>query len=225
MDCRTADYTTSAGGGIVFAMRRFFRWFAISVVFALCFAIAAGVVGEFFIEYARDQGWYENPSERMDNAMTLLREIVTHPWFLLTTVLFTGFSGGLWLDWALRRAEQTETVAGRGSQRTLAKLLDDLHAEGVHHRNTLLPTLEKFTFATGVKEEQDIFDKWNKRALDVLDNDIITVKERSYFRTLDYFQPVYHEAEGKGPQQYRLEAIWNEKLNRLRNIINRIGST
>jgi hypothetical protein len=45
--------------------RRILSWLAGSLLLAIVF----GVVGEFFTALAREKGWYQHPSERLDAAM------------------------------------------------------------------------------------------------------------------------------------------------------------
>lgn len=85
--------------------RRFIRWFATAVMAGLVLAIVFGVVGEFFIELARERGYYDNPSERMDTVMTAISAFVTRTWFLVLTGAVAGFAGGGWLDTVLRRKD------------------------------------------------------------------------------------------------------------------------
>ena len=53
-----------------------------------------------------------------------------------------------------------------------------------------------------------------------LDNDLISNRRRSRFRTLDLFNPAIISGSSKLEQQ---EALWNEKLDRLHHIIDLIG--
>lgn len=103
---------------------------------------------------------------------------------------------------------------------SLARALDNLNAEGVGHRNALIPAIKTFNYET---ERQKLID-WDKRVLDQLDDQFVAMREKSAFRTLDRFQPEFSPAEGKGPEQKHLEAMWNEKLNRLKVIIRKVGS-
>jgi hypothetical protein len=46
-------------------MRSILRWLALYVAVGLILAIGFGVVSEFFIELAREKGWYTNPSSAL----------------------------------------------------------------------------------------------------------------------------------------------------------------
>jgi hypothetical protein len=78
------------------------RW--ISFIAFLVFAgpIAASIVGEFFIELAREKGFYAHPSDRLEAAITALNSFVTQTWFLYSAVALSGFLVGLLLDYSLR---------------------------------------------------------------------------------------------------------------------------
>ena len=84
-------------------IRQLVRWFFAAVFFAIFVAIVAGVLGEFFIEWAREQGWYQNPSTRLDTAMTAFSDFVTQTWFISTGALLAGLAAGSWIDRWLRR--------------------------------------------------------------------------------------------------------------------------
>ncbi len=96
------------------------------------------------------------------------------------------------------------------------KTLDDLFAEGVRHRNRLLqPIQEGYDDAA----ERETLGDWSDRVVRKLDDASIPVGPRSRFRTLNLFQPKHAQPGGRGADQVKLEAIWNEKLDRLREII------
>jgi hypothetical protein len=45
-------------------MRRVIHWLVSTVAGGLVIAALSGMVGEFFIEWARERGWYDRPSRR-----------------------------------------------------------------------------------------------------------------------------------------------------------------
>jgi TIR domain len=102
----------------------------------------------------------------------------------------------------------------------IARALDDLFAEGVGQRNALIPPIQAFNH----EFEQQKLNEWDSRVLAQLDDNYVAMREKSAFRTLDRFTPEFQKVEGKSPQQAHLEAIWNEKLNRLKVIIRKVGS-
>lgn len=55
------------------------------------------VVSAFFIELAREWGWYDEPSQRLGAAMSAFNSIVSQPWFVVIAVFFIGLAIGLWL--------------------------------------------------------------------------------------------------------------------------------
>jgi hypothetical protein len=102
----------------------------------------------------------------------------------------------------------------------IATALDDLYAEGVGHRNRIIPTIQSFD----PDSERQTIINWSDRVLAKCDDRFVAMREKSAFRTLNLFKPQFHEAEGKSDQQKQLEAIWTEKLDRLNIIIRKIGS-
>lgn len=85
------------------SIRRFLRWVAATVFAGLVLAILGSVVGEFFVEWARENDYYKDPSKRVENAVTWLSNLVQEPWFIYSTVAVGAFALGLWLDHFLRR--------------------------------------------------------------------------------------------------------------------------
>jgi hypothetical protein len=51
----------------------------------------------------------------------------------------------------------------------------------------------------------------------------LSLRERSYFRTLDRFEGQHSARQTPDPGRSHLEMMWNEKLRRLREIIMRAG--
>ncbi len=92
-------------------MRKIVRLIRVTIAGGLILAIAAGVIGEFFIELARECGWYDNPSERLDATVSAFSSFVTHPWFIALAAGFFGLAVGAWLDLFLRRRETVVSVA------------------------------------------------------------------------------------------------------------------
>lgn len=116
------DSTTLRKPGIVRCMfgSRFVRWLATVVVVGLVLAVSFGVVGEFFIELAREKGLYDQPSERLSGFMTALSAFVTQTWFMALTGVAVGFAGGMWVDSLLRKRETApNSGAGDGIDRVV----------------------------------------------------------------------------------------------------------
>ena len=110
-------------------------------------------------------------------------------------------------------------ASAQNSKRELAKTLDDLYAEGVQLRNQLQNRLLSPKIGD-ILEARDRFRGWHEEVLLALDNDLISNRRRSRFRTLDLFNPNIISGSSKLEQQ---EALWNEKLDRLRQIIDLLG--
>lgn len=91
-------------------MRRFLRWLFLSIFATLLLAIIAGVLGEFFIEVARERGWYDKPSATLGTMVMVLSSLVSSTWFLVGTGFWGGLTAGMWLDTIMRRAEPSPVV-------------------------------------------------------------------------------------------------------------------
>jgi hypothetical protein len=102
----------------------------------------------------------------------------------------------------------------------VAKVLDDLYAEGVGHRNELILAIENFDHEL---ERQKLID-WSNRVIAKSDDEYVAMREKSDFRTLNLFEPIFHSSKGKTRQQQDLEAMWTEKLARLKVIVRKVGS-
>lgn len=68
--------------------------------------VLSPVVGELFVEAAREKGLYEHPSQRLGAAMSALNSIVSQQWFIGLTLFFVGLAAGTWLDLLLGRRER-----------------------------------------------------------------------------------------------------------------------
>lgn len=101
----------------------------------------------------------------------------------------------------------------------VARQLDDLYAEGVGERNRVMPTIPHFAR----DKDNEVFTEWDNKVLALLDSDYVTVAEKSSFRTLNLFNPVSAIDADKSSDQHHMEAMWTEKLRRLKTIIDRVG--
>ncbi len=93
--------------------------------------------------------------------------------------------------------------------------LDDLFAEGVKLRNRLIPAIENYDNNNARSEMR----RWSNKVVRTMTDAKVKLGARSRFRTFNRFDPEYTEAEGKSPAQHTVEAIYNEKLERLRAAI------
>jgi hypothetical protein len=84
-------------------MRRIVRKVVTAVASLLAIVVLYPVISEFFIELAREKGWYQHPSQRLGDAMTAFNAFVSQPWFTHLAAIFGGLALGMWADTALRR--------------------------------------------------------------------------------------------------------------------------
>jgi hypothetical protein len=181
-------------------------------------AIAVSVLGEFFIKWAEEAGWYSNPSQRVGRIVSAVGWFLTSWWFITPTVFITGVAAGAWIDWLLRALEWSRTRPTI-TVRDLAKSLDDFHAEGTRERNRVIPAIADFDY----EAERAELVEWKGRVLQKLDVGHVTPAEYSLFRTLKDFEGWAHDAPNKGGPQNHIEAMWNEHLSRLQAIIHRLS--
>jgi hypothetical protein len=103
----------------------------------------------------------------------------------------------------------------RSRRLAIAKALDDLYAEGVGHRNRLIPVIVGFDH----QQEEEKLGDWSNRVMAQCDDRYVAMREKSAFRTLNLFTPRFANVQGKDPRQAHCEAMWTEKLERLKIII------
>jgi hypothetical protein len=133
--------------------------------------------------------------------------------------LFIWFSG-LLVIWILVRDVRPVAVPhvwgwfGWHPRSDVIAALDDRLEEGVALRN-IVASGGPFDQATETAQ----FNDWNAAVVELLGH--LSLRERSYFRTLDRFEGQHAAREIPDPERSRLEMIWNEKLRRLREIIER----
>jgi hypothetical protein len=104
-----SDSTCGEIRGKVVGMGRTLRWAITIILGLLVIPIIVGVVGEFFIELARERGWYAHPVRRWDLAMSAVSAFVAQTWFLILTALVAGLTLGLWANSMLRKWEHRYT--------------------------------------------------------------------------------------------------------------------
>jgi hypothetical protein len=124
----------------------------------------------------------------------------------------------LWIAWRDARPHlkpRLATVFGRQPLSEVIAKLDDCFAEGVALRNIVMSE-EPIDLAT----ESAQFRAWDAEVTEVLRG--LSLRERSYFRTLDRFEGQHSARQTPDLGRSHLEMMWNEKLRRLREIIARV---
>lgn len=79
-------------------MRKFIRW----LIAALLTAFAVPLFSEFLIEWAKEKGFYANPTAKVDAAMSWISGLGESWWFALTFGCLLGSAAVLWADYWLR---------------------------------------------------------------------------------------------------------------------------
>jgi hypothetical protein len=93
--------------------------------------------------------------------------------------------------------------------------LDDYLAEGVALRNIVMSE-QPIDLATESAQLRD----WDASVTELLRH--LSLRERSYFRTLDRFEGQQSARQTPDTGRSHLEIMWNEKLRRLGEIIARV---
>ena len=99
------DSPTSGARGMLRRMRRRLRNILTWLLGSVIVVIVVAVIGEFFIEVARDKGLYTDAGARWDRLMNEVVPIVTSPWVLYPLTALAGLVGGMWIDTLMRRQE------------------------------------------------------------------------------------------------------------------------
>lgn len=183
---------------------------AFVVVGGYLFAIAAKTLLAIYRlnveEWARDKGYDQ------------LYEVIASPpqwliagWEFLVSPFGQGFAlgaliFGLW--------EYCSWLFGRNSAK---RLLEDLHSRGVAQRNELLSIKENYDDHA----ERRTLDEWSDHVIRRLRRAGVSKTDYSRLEALGAFEPE-HDPLGdpeRNELQIALELTWNEKLRRLKDII------
>jgi hypothetical protein len=97
--------------------RKIIRMAATSVAAIAFSGLVYPVVSEFFIELAREHGWYDKPSDKVA-AMTEWLSFVRETWFIASSTGVIGFALGVWVDAILRRSESIQPKTGENTDKT-----------------------------------------------------------------------------------------------------------
>lgn len=187
-------------------IRKWLSWIASATVAV----IVVPVLGQYFVELAREGGIYEQPSEIVGGVTNAVFAFVTQTWVLVFASFIVGLTSGMWLDLLLRN---------KGKALAL-RALDDLFAAGTGQRNKLLKPRPDFDY----QRERSEFVAWSDEVLTKLDEVGVRIADQSRFRTLGTFSPSTIGPSSRSAPQIKLEAMWNEKLDQLRGIIDFFGA-
>lgn len=78
-------------------LRPYLKWVFTTSLLVLVYPVAS----EFFIEWAREKGWYSTPSTKVHEMMGFVETLATSnlwPWWIFSA----GCATSLWIDWLLR---------------------------------------------------------------------------------------------------------------------------
>jgi hypothetical protein len=95
--------------GKVRNMRSTIRKIATGLFFSGVGAIVFAVLGEWFVEVARDKGWYADAGKTWDLIMGPITEFATSYWIVVPMSVLGGVVIGLWADVAIRSISAHES--------------------------------------------------------------------------------------------------------------------
>lgn len=173
------------------------------------FVIFTGTIVRLNIEnWATDIGIHQLYRQELPSWLMKIWSAIFGPFglgFVLGALLFTFWDSMVrWLTW-------------RHESRGMA--LQKLFKEGVSSRNGLLLPIKEFDYA----QERARMVEWSDRTVQAMKDANVALKRWSGFEILNKFEPELIGAAGRGAQQTQLEAIWNRKLDLLREVIEQIG--
>jgi hypothetical protein len=113
-------YEIRPGEGILHmaGVRRLIRWILASV----SAVILIPVLGEFFIDFARERGLYEHPSERVKTIIDVFASLGANPVYRLIAVAIVCFALGFWVDYLLgplMRRDRVDTERNTFTRETI----------------------------------------------------------------------------------------------------------
>lgn len=97
-------------------------------------AIKVSVAGEWFIEVAKDKGWYSNAGQNWDSVTSAVLSYLSNPVLYISFAGFAGVVGALWLDTALKVLD---------ARRRESRRLGLLEAGSAPHPNTRYILLQR----------------------------------------------------------------------------------
>jgi hypothetical protein len=159
----------------------------------------------------------------VEPAIHLVSQFAAADWFRVISAGFAGLAGGMWLQWLLTpRPRKKRTVSGelKRALGVLSKNLDDLYAEGVVVRNALRTRGENLLDYEEFYNDRAALLTWIRKAEDYLDNDMLPKAELAQFRHPEN-GGISFDVEIDQQASYTV-MVWDERLKRLRGIINRI---
>jgi hypothetical protein len=185
--------------------------FSLALVF-LGWVVAIGLVAADYPEI-----------REVEPAIHFVSRFAASDWLRLVAALSIGAAGGMWLQWALTPRpprKRTSPKEMKHALSLLSKALDDLYAEGVLVRNALKGRGENLLDYEEYFNDRSTQLVWVRKVEDLLDNDMIPARELAFFRHGNH-QGVAFDAD-LDEQQSFTAMVWEERLKRLRGIINRI---
>jgi hypothetical protein len=185
------------------------------------FLSAAVLWARSIIDWVGRSTFFEDWSYLTDKAGPVFRFIADAPGLAIYGVPSATILLLLYLIWDQRRHHPTPAAAKPKPQRLnrieLIRALDDLYAEAVGYRNKLIPPLPTFDYDA----EHARMKAWEEKVAGLL---YFLPHHHSPLRTLNEFHARARPGIGKVERQVRMESFWNEKIDRLGALIQKLGA-
>ena len=85
------------------------RWLAVSAFTVFVIPLAV----EFFKHLAENVGLYDRPREAVGTVLNFLLSLADLPWLRVAALILFGLMAGLWVDWLLRKLDDTRADKGK----------------------------------------------------------------------------------------------------------------
>jgi hypothetical protein len=108
-------------------LRRVARWIALVLLLGLATAVFTSVLAEFFVEWAKEEGWYDRPTAKVKAALDALLPYM--PWALLSLAFLSGLTLGLWVDRLLGKPTGPFAAISRKDDEELAEFIEQTATE------------------------------------------------------------------------------------------------
>lgn len=202
------------------ASHKLFRFTLLSLIGGVLFTIVGGLALEWFIAIAREWGFFHRPTERAEEAVSLVWSFVTQTWVLGFLAFLAGLTGGAWIDYFLRLRDAGVPM---GKAACLQKITN-LYREAVGAR-LRVRSADANDFSYRAEFERLV--QWKLRLLPLARR--INVAKSIHLEALGDFRPQHtvqynpdapYSADFTG--QTHLDAIWGEYIDRVTQFVDSI---
>ncbi len=173
-------------------MRRLFRNAATWLLGFWVACTFTPVIGEFFIEVARNKGLFANADGRWDYVMGIVSDWVTSSWGLYPLTALAGYVAGLWTDRWLRMRDSDVVNTDRGqSLAAMDSQISTISSEPTHDEDMVIFNIQRFEYNGHPPNTiAVVFDIYNRGRPTILNNWELSMASPSGVR-LDRLTPTH----------------------------------